>query len=226
MSEIIKKLYSFQDTKYKEFHQKLIPNIEAEKVIGVKTPVLRKFAKEIPDSLKNEFLRNLPHKYYEENNLHAFLICEIKDVNRCFEELERFLPFIDNWAICDSLRPKIFKKNKKLLLEHIDRWLKSEHTYTVRFAIECLMTYFFENFKIEYSERVALIKREEYYINMMMAWYFATALSKRWEENIGYLTENKLSDFVHNKTIQKAIESFRITDSQKEYLKTLKRKQK
>lgn len=217
-------LFENQDLEYKKFHTKLMPGISPDKVIGVRIPVLRKLAKTIFNEKTGEkFLETLPHNYYEENNLHSFLIADIKDYDKCIKEIDLFLPFIDNWATCDSLRPKCFKKNKDKLIGKIYEWLKSTHTYTVRFGIEMLMIHFLDNdFKKEYLEKVSLVKSDEYYINMMIAWYFATALSKKWEETFVYIENKKLDTWVHNKTIQKAIESYRITNEQKEILRKLK----
>ncbi len=219
------RLFKLQDRKYGDFTAALIPTIERERIIGVRTPALRTLAKGIKDHTDTPaFLNTLPHKYYEENNLHGFLICEIKDFDECIAALNTFLPYVDNWATCDSLCPKCFKKNTAKLIPHIERWLNSKHTYTVRFGIEMLMTYFLdEHFKAEYLLRVSQVKSSEYYINMMIAWYFATALAKQYDSAIPYLENGVLSPWVHNKTIQKARESYRIRDEQKNYLKTLKR---
>lgn len=221
---ILEKLFSLQDLKYKDFHIKLMPTVDPERVIGIRIPALRALAKEIKNTEEaNRFLETLPHKYYEENNLHAFLLEGITDFDRCVAETERFLPYVDNWATCDSLRPKCFKKNKAKLLLYIEKWLQSDSTYTVRFAVGCLMLYFLdESFDVKYLERVSQIRSEEYYINMMIAWYFATALAKQWSDTVVFLEDNRLSPWVHNKTIQKAVESYRITAEQKAYLKTLK----
>ncbi len=219
-----KELFELQDIKYKEFHQKLMPTVNPDKVIGIRTPVLRKFAKEFGKKEEAEsFLKNLPHKYYEEDNLHAFLLEEIKDYETLIEELNKFLPFVDNWATCDMMRPKILKNHKTELLEDIKRWLNSKDTYTIRFAVNCLMNHYLEEeFNTEYIEWVKNIKSEEYYINMVRAWYFATALAKQYAETIKVLENNKLDKWTHNKTIQKSIESYRITKEQKEYLRKLK----
>ncbi len=218
-------LFSYRDLKYKAFHEKLMPTVNSDKVIGVRTPVLKKIAKEYYGSeIQKNFIKKLPHKYYEENNLHAFFIAEIKNFDECMEEIEKFLPHIDNWATCDGLRPKCFKKNAVKLLSYIEKWLKSSHTYTVRFAMEMLMVYFLdEAFEEAYPALVASVQSDEYYIKMMQAWYFATALAKQWESAFSYITENKLHVWVHNKTIQKAIESFRITDEEKQILRQYKR---
>ena len=219
-----KELFQLQDLKYKEFHQKLMPTVNPDKIIGIRTPVLRKFAKDFSKRAEAEsFIKNLPHKYYEEDNLHAFLLEEIKDYNVLIEELNIFLPFVDNWATCDMMRPKILKKHKTELLEDIKRWLTSKDTYTIRFAVNCLMNYYLEeDFKTEYLEWVKNIESDEYYINMVRAWCFATALAKQYDETIKILESNAIDKWTHNKTIQKAIESYRITKEQKEYLKNLK----
>lgn len=219
------RLFELQDLKYRDFHSRLMPTVSKVLIIGVRTPDLRKFAKEISKTPHAaEFLKILPHKYYEENNLHAFLIESINDYKLCIAELERFLPFVDNWATCDMMRPKIFKKHLHQLLEQIKIWLESDDTYTVRFAVEMLMCYYLdENFSTEIPEMVAEIRSDEYYIKMMVAWYFATALAKQYDAVIPYLEQNRLDADTHNKTIRKAIESYRITDEQKQYLRTLKR---
>ncbi|MCM1364049.1 MAG: DNA alkylation repair protein [Faecalibacterium sp.] len=219
------KLFSMQDLKYKDFHSKLIPTIDSQLVIGVRTPELRRYAKEFskhPDV--QDFLNALPHKYYEENNLHGFLIELMKDYDSVIDALDSFLPYVDNWATCDLMRPKVIKRNKDKLINKIGEWLSSQDTYTIRFAIEMLMTFYLDNdFKISYADMVAVIRSDEYYINMMIAWYFATALSKQYDSIIPYIEGRKLDIWTHNKTIQKAIESRRITDEQKVYLRTLKR---
>lgn len=215
-----------QDLKYREFHSKLIPNVDSQFVIGIRTPALRKLAKEIAGSdIAEKFLNNLPHTYHEENSLHGFLIERITEYDVCIEALDCFLPYVNNWAVCDQMRSKVFKKHKTELLGQIKIWMQAEHIYTVRFAIEMLMTYYLdEDFSEEYLEWVSQIRSEEYYLNMMIAWYFATALAKQYETTITYLEEHKLDIWTHNKTIQKAVESYRITTEQKAYLKTLKRK--
>lgn len=226
-------LREMQDTKYADFQIALIPGKERERAIGVRTPQLRALAKELykaaqkgekaAQSELDEFMGTLPHKYFDEMQLHAFVISEIKDFDTCIAEVERFLPYIDNWATCDQLSPKVFRKHNRELLEHIDRWLGSEHTYTVRFGILMLMQHFLdEDFDISYMDRIAEIRSDEYYINMMIAWYFATALAKHPESAMAVLKEQRLAKWTHNKAIQKSIESRRITDEQKEYLRTLK----
>lgn len=226
MMSIKDKLIELEDKEYADFQSKLVPNISREKIIGVRIPKARKLAKEIREEEAKEFLADLPHYYYDENILHGLLILEIKDYTSTIEELERFLPFIDNWAVCDIISPKVFRKkeNRKELISDIRRWSKSNHTYTARFGLEMLMTHFLgDDFKKEYLEIPFSIKTDEYYLQMMIAWFFATALSKRWEETIKVLTEKKLETFIQNKTIQKARESRRITREQKEFLKRLKK---
>ncbi len=220
------KLFEMQDLQYKSFHSKLMPTVNPDKIIGIRVPELRRFAKDFSKTEEAEmFIKNLPHKYYEEDNLHAFLIEQIKDYQQVINELNRFLPFVDNWATCDGLTPKIFAKHTDELIGEIDNWLKSEHIYAVRFAVNMLMKFYLDdNFKEDYLQKVADIKSDEYYVKMVQAWYFATALAKQWNSAVLYLTENKLCEWVHNKTIQKAVESYRITPEQKEYLKKLKRK--
>ena len=222
--EIQEKLFEFKDLKYKEFHSKLIPTVSTDKIIGVRVPVLRKFAKDFSkDAKSREFLKILPHRYYEEDNLHAFIIEEIKDFKTAICETEKFLPYIDNWATCDMFFPKVFRKNKSSLLPYMKKWINSDKTYTVRYAIGLYMKLFLhDDFKEEYMEKVSSVKSEEYYIKMMVAWYFATALSNQYEIAIKYLKENRLDKWTHNKAIQKAIESNRIPKETKDYLKTFK----
>ena len=224
MKEIVDLLFSKQDIKYRDFQAPLFPNIDKERFIGVRTPELKRLAKELNGSeLANEFIKTLPHRYFDENQIHAFLISLIKDYETCLKEVDRFLPFIDNWATCDQLSPKVFAKHKDELIVPIKKWLKSKHTYVVRFAIGMLLQHYLdESFKEEYLEMVSSIKSEEYYIKMMIAWYFATALAKEWGSAIKYIEEKILSPWVHNKTIQKAVESYRITNEQKEYLRSLR----
>ena len=224
MNELQTTLFGLQDLKYRDFHSRLMPGIDKDTVIGIRTPVLRKFAKEFAGTTEAEtFLQELPHQYYEENNLHMMLLAGIRDYEKCVCEVERFLPYINNWATCDSPAPKCFAKNKEELLPKIRTWMASEHTYTIRYGIEMLMNlYLEEDFKPEYPKLAAAVQSEEYYVNMMIAWYFATALAKQWDAVIPYLEQRKLSPWVHRKTIQKAVESYRITDEQKIYLKSLR----
>ena len=224
MEKIENELFKLQDKKYQEVQAKLIPTRNPNTIIGVRTPELRKYAK---DLLKNneykEFLKELPHKYFDENQLHAFIISGIKDYDECINYVNQFLPYIDNWATCDQMSPKIFKKNHDILLKEIKNWIKSKETYIIRFGIGMLMQHFLnEDFDPEYLELVSNIKSKEYYVNMMIAWYFATALAKKYEVTISYIENKKLDVWCHNKTIQKAIESYRITPEQKEYLRSLK----
>ena len=218
------KLFELQDLNYRDFHAKLMPTVYKERVIGVRTPALRKFAKEFGKTKEaEEFLKQLPHEYYEEDNLHGFLIAGMKDFDRCIEELERFLPYVDNWATCDLLSPKIFKKHLQELLVKIRVWTVSEHTYMLRFGVGMLMSlYLDEAFELEYPEMVSGIRSNEYYVNMMIAWYFATALAKQYEAVLPFIENGRLDKWTHNKAIQKAVESCRVTDEKKAYLKTLK----
>lgn len=219
------RLFGLQDSGYREFHSKLMPTVEKELIIGVRTPDLRKLAKEIAKTeYAEKFLKILPHRYYEENNLHAFLIEEIRDYDVCIAEINRFLPFVDNWATCDMMRPKIIKKHLPETLEEIKKWIKSDDVYAVRFGVEMLMCHYLDScFSPEYPEWVSQIKSDEYYIKMMVAWYFATALSKQYDSVVPYIENYRLDTDTHNKTIRKAIESYRITDEQKTYLRKLKK---
>lgn len=223
--KIEEKLLSMQDLKYKKFQERIVPNLSPDRVLGVRTPQLRAYAKElIKTGDADEFLTQLPHRYFEENQLHAFMISEMKDYAAVLTELEKFLPYVDNWATCDQLRPKIFKKHTEQLITVISGWLASDKTYTVRFGIGMLLCHYLDaNFKPDYLEWVAVLRSEEYYINMMLAWYFATALAKQYERTIPYIENSRLDPWVHNKTIQKARESYRITKEKKEYLKTFKK---
>lgn len=224
MTQIQEKLFLLQDLGYRDFHSKLMPTVSKERIIGVRVPQLRKLVKELNNSeLKAEFLKALPHKYYEEDNLHAFLIEQIKDFDECISALDSFLLFVDNWATCDMMTPKILGKNLEALYEKIEEWVKSEHIYTVRFAVVTLMKFFMdEHLDKKHLSLLLSIKSDEYYINMAIAWYLATALSSRWDLVIPYIEKQKFSKWVHNKAIQKAVESYRITKEQKEYLKALK----
>lgn len=218
------RLFELQDLKYKEFACKLMPTVNPETVIGVRTPDLRKLAREFSKTPEaSEFLKILPHVYYEENNLHGFLIETIKDYDGAVAALDEFLPYIDNWATCDLLSMKIFKKHLPQLYEKIKVWLISGRTYTVRFGIGMLMSFYLDDaFRPEVLELVAGIRSEEYYLNMMIAWLFATALAKQYEAALPYIQEQRLEKWTHNKAIQKAIESYRIGDEAKAYLRTLK----
>lgn len=222
--ELERRLFEMQDPKYLDFHSRLLPGIDRETLIGIRTPVLRKFAREFAKTSDAElFLRALPHRYYEENNMHMMLISWIKDYDKCLEEVKRFLPYVNNWATCDLPAPKCFAKHKEELLPEIRNWIASGETYTIRYGIGMLMSFYLdEDFRPEYLELAAEVRSEEYYVNMMIAWYLATALAKQWEAAIPYLEERKLPEWVHRKTIQKAVESFRITPDQKTYLRSLR----
>lgn len=224
VSEIQQELFANRDEKYGSFQAKLLPTIDANSVIGVRTPTLRAFAKTLYN--QNDFysfVNDLPHTYFDENQLHAFLISQIKDFDLCIEETNRFLPFVDNWATCDQMSPKIFKKHKKELLEQIKIWISSNKTYTVRFAIGMLMKYFLdEDFSLDYPKMILSVRAEDYYVKMMIAWYFATALAKQYDSILPFFENKKLDKWMHNKAIQKALESYRISNDRKQYLRTLK----
>ena len=224
--DIRSELLKHRDLKYRDLQITTIPSVASDRIIGVRTPELRSLAKEFAkrdDVLL--FLEDLPHKLFEEDQLHAFILSGMKDADECIKLVDKFLPYVDNWATCDQMSPKIFKKNKKLLLEYINTWIKSDKTYVKRFAIGMLMEHFLdEDFKTSYLTKVAKIRSDEYYVNMMTAWYFATALAKQYDLALPFIEEQKLDKWTHNKSIQKAVESYRITPEQKEYLKTLRRK--
>lgn len=218
---MIEELLLMAEEEYKNFSSKLMPTVDKNKVLGIRTPKLRALAKKLENY--EEFLSALPHKYFEEDNLHAFLIEREKDFDKCIEKLENFLPYVDNWATCDSMKPKVLKKEPEKLLKHIKKWLKAKEVYTVRYAINLLMSFYLdENFKDEYLKLVLNVKSEEYYINMMRAWYFATALAKQYEKTLPLIENKLLDEWTHNKTIQKATESYRITEEQKQHLRRYK----
>lgn len=223
---IKEELFVLQDVSYGDFQAKLVPNIPRDLFIGVRVPEVRKLAKKLArEPEASEFLSDLPHKYYDENILHGLLLSEIKDYEACIAAIDRFLPYVDNWAVCDILSPKIFKKHKAELMEKIKEWSASDKTYTCRFGIEMLMSHFLdEDFQPEYLEIPASVHHEEYYVRMMIAWFFATALAKQWDTTINIIEDHRLDTWTHNKTIQKARESRRLTPKEKEYLKSLKRK--
>ena len=222
--EIEERLFALQDKGYRDFHKKLVPTVPQDKIIGVRTPALRKLAKEIVQMGEAEaFLARLPHRYFDENQLHAFIISGLKDYGECMAHLQEFLPYIDNWATCDQLSPKVFKQHRQELLKEIRKWLESEETYTVRFAIGMLMHNFLdEDFDEAYLSMVAEVRSEEYYVNMMIAWYFATALAKQYEAALSFIEGNRLATWTHNKAIQKAVESRRVSAAHKEYLRGLR----
>ena len=221
---IQKDLLLMGEERYCEFSAKLMPTVEKETVIGIRVPILRAYAKSLEDY--ETFLKNLPHRYFEENNLHAFLIERERDFDCCIKKLEAFLPYVNNWATCDGMKPKVLKKEPEKLLLYIQKWITSKETYTVRYAINLLMSYYLdEHFQPEYLKMVCNVQSDEYYINMMRAWYFATALAKQYEATLPYLQNHLLDEWTHNKTIQKAVESYRISDEQKTYFRTLRRKE-
>lgn len=224
IEDIRTKLFELQDSGYRDMQVKILPTVEADSIIGVRTPELRKLAKSVArEKAVSEFLNDLPHKYFDEDQLHAFIISEMKDLDKCTAELQKFLPYVNNWATCDQMSPKIFKKHRAELLELIPDWIDSDKPYTIRFGIGMLMEHFLdEDFDLKYPEKVASVRSEEYYVNMMIAWYFATALAKQYDDIIPFIEERRLDTWTHNKTIQKSVESYRITLEQKTYLKTLK----
>jgi len=223
--EIQSQLISMSEGEYQKFSSSLMPTVDPKTVLGIRIPRLRAYAKKLSPTDAQAFLDDLPHTYFEENNLHAFLIANIRDADACMRELSRFLPYVDNWATCDSLRPVCFAKNPEKLRLAINQWIQSAHPYTVRFAIEALMIHFLDH-RFDPSDLylVAGVKNEHYYVKMMIAWYFATALAKQYDEAILFLETRKLSPWIHHKTIQKAVESYRLTADRKAYLKTLRRK--
>ena len=223
---IQEKLFEYQDLGYREFNSKLIPNIDKETMIGVRIPDIRKIEKSLSTEEKEKFLLKLPHKYFEENMLHGIIISNMKDYNKVITNLEKFLPYVDNWAVCDSISPKIFKKNREKVITNVLSWIKSNHTYVSRFGIGMIMQLYLENeyFKKSYLDIIAEIKTEDYYINMMRAWTFQVALVKQWKEAILYIEKGLLDEFTHNKTISKSCDSYKIEKEKKEYLKTLRRK--
>lgn len=224
MNTLQQRLFSFRDAEYAAFQAKLTPGIPLDSFIGVRIPQLRKFAKAYakePDSTK--FMQDLPHTYYDENMLHALLIAEVGDYERCMELTKQFLPYVDNWAVCDVLSPKVFRRHRPELLPNIHEWCSSSHTYTCRFGLEMLMTHFLDaDFRPEYLELASSVRSNAYYVRMMVAWFFATALAKQWDATLPYIKHQRLAPWTHNKTIQKARESFRITPEQKELLKTMR----
>ncbi len=221
---VYERLATCSNEEYRDFQSRLVPNVPKETILGVRTPDMRKIAKEIKGTAEAEsFLIQLPHRYYEENLVHFFLIALIRDFDECAKAVESFLPYVDCWPVCDQSSPKVFAKNHQKLLPLIRKWIGSEHVYTARFGIRMLMNEFLgEDFKPEYLEWVATVNGEDYYIKMMVAWYFATALAKKYDESIVYIEEHRLEPWTHKKAIQKAIESFRVSDAHKEYIKSLR----
>lgn len=223
---IREKLFTFEDPKYRDFQSKLVPNIEKETIIGVRTPDMKKIAKEFAkEESTKDFLKDLPHKYYEENLVHIFILSMIKDFDECVKGLEAFFPYIDCWPVCDQSSPGIFKKSHEKVLPLVKKWIDSDHVYTSRYGMRILMNEFLgDDFKPEYLSWVASKKGDDYYLKMMVAWYFATALAKQYDESVKVIEQEELDPWTHNKAIQKACESFRVSDEHKAYLKTLKRK--
>ena len=221
---VYERLAACGSEKYRDFQSKLVPNIPKETILGVKTPDMRRIAKEIKGTKEaEEFLTELPHKYYEENLVHFFLIAMIRDFDECVKAVETFLPYVDCWPVCDQSSPKVFTKDHDKLLPLIKKWISSEHVYSVRFGLRMLMNEFLgEDFSPEYLECAAAVKGQDYYIKMMVAWYFATALAKQYDDSVVYIEERRLEPWTHKKAIQKAIESFRVSDEHKEYLKTFR----
>ena len=222
--EIRERLFALQDLSYRDFQKKLIPGVSEDAMIGVRTPDLKKLAKEYGGKEETqEFLRDTPHRYFDENQLHAFIISAEKDFETCIRRVEDFLPLVDNWATCDQLSPRVFKKRRRDLLPHALAWTESDYAYTVRFGIGMLMQHFLEeDFDTALAERVAGLRWEEYYVNMMRAWYFATAIAKQYEAVLPFIEKRALDPWTHNRAIQKACESFRVSPERKEYLKSLK----
>ena len=218
MNQVYEMLLKAKDDNYKEFQSKLVPNISKDSILGVRTPEMREIAKEVfNSSFKDEFLNDIPHKYYEENIIHMFVVSLIKDFDECIKELDKFLKYVDCWPVSDQASPKCFKKNHDKLLPVVKRWILSSHIYTSRFGMRILMNeYLDKDFKEEYLELVSSVKCDDYYLKMMQAWYFATALAKQYDSTIKYVENHKLDDWVHKKSIQKAIESFRVSDEHKE----------
>lgn len=225
MIDIKAELLKQQDIKYRDFQGSLIPNVERERIIGVRTRILRAIAAVLyKENAADSFISALPHYYFEENQIHAFIISFERDFEKCIALVEEFLPYIDNWATCDQLIPISFKQHKKELLPYIEKWIKSDHTYTVRFGIVCLMKYFLDEcFDEKYPKLVSEIKSDEYYVKMAVAWYFATALAKQYDAVLPFIAEGRLDKQTHNKTIQKAQESFMISNDKKAVLKGFKR---
>ena len=222
--KIYKELQALKEKEYADFQAKLVPTIEPSTILGITVPKLRALAKSyIRDQECQVFLDSLPHNYYDENMLHAILISEMKDYDKCINRLEAFLPYVDNWAVCDIMSPKLFKRYREDLMTRIKVWMASEETYTIRFGLGMLMTHFLdEDFRPEYLDMASNIRSDEYYVNMMIAWFFATALAKQWEVSLPYIEDKRLDDWTHKKAIQKARESLRISKEKKEYLKGLK----
>ena len=220
----INRLFALRDEAYASFQGNLVPTVAPDRIIGVRTPALRNLAAEmVKEGCDKDFISELPHRYFEEDQLHAFVVSLVKDYGRCVEEVDRFLPYVDNWATCDQLSHKCFGRHRLELLGYVERWIGSNHVYTVRFAMGMLMRHYLDDaFKKLYLDMVADVSSEEYYIRMMQAWYFATALAKQYESSLPYIEGRRLPQWTHNKAIQKAVESFRVTEEHKEFLKSLR----
>ena len=221
---VYEKLLEAKDVKYREFQTRLVPNIPSENILGVRTPEMRKIAKEISDSTaRDEFLSQLPHRYYEENLVHFFLIAGIKDFDACVRAVNVFLPYVDCWPVSDQATPGVFRKNHEKLLPHIRKWIASDHVYTARFGLRMLMNEFLgKDFREEYLDLAASAEGDDYYLRMMVAWFFATALAKQYDEAVPYLEERKLDEWIRRKAIQKALESYRVSEEHKIYLRSLR----
>lgn len=224
MSMIKERLKALQDKEYLKFHLNIVPNIQEERIIGVRVPQIRNLAKDLAKEEIDSFLDNLPHYYQEENMLHAILLSNIKDVNEALERLNAFLPYVDNWAVCDTIKPKAFKKNDKRIIEEIRKWIASSHTYIARYGIVALFTFFMDDkYEKDYLDLPLTAISDDYYVNMAIAWFYQVALVKHYDDAVVYLETNRLNDFVHNKTISKCHDSYRLSNEIKEYLKTLRR---
>ncbi len=222
---ITEKLFALRDTGYAAFQAKLVPTVEPERIIGVRTPALRQLAKEICQTEEGDaFLRGLPHYYYDENMLHAALLGRVKPYERCLSAVEEFLPYIDNWAVCDTLKPAVFQKHKKELLESVRRWAGSERPFVCRFGIKTLMDHFLDgDFRADLFDIPCGVKSDNHYVKTAVAWFFATALAKQWDDAISIVREARLPAETQNLAIRKATESYRISGERKDYLKSLKR---
>lgn len=223
MSDIQKYLLSQADTKYRDFTLPLIPNVDKDTFIGVRLPIIKKYAKGLDNKSKEEFLSSLPHKYHEENILHAFILSNIKDYDLYIKYVDAFLPYVTNWSVCDTLCNKYLEKHKYKLIKEVYKWLKTSDLYRIRYAVKCLMNYYlYDDFKEEHIEKVLEVKEDGYYVRMMIAWYIATGLAKNYDDFVKVIEEYRFDKFTHNKAIQKAVESYRVSDEHKKHLKSYK----
>ena len=223
MDKIEEYLLSKQDLKYRDFTLPLLPNIDEKTFIGVRLPIIKKYAKDLDAKSREDFLQSLPHQYHEENILHAFILSNIKDYDEFIDKVDRFLPYVSNWSTCDTICNKCLVKYKSQLINDVYRWFKSDEIYRVRYAVKCLMNYYLdEDFKEEHLKKVEQVRLDDYYVRMMIAWYLATGLAKNYDSFVKVIEEKRFDDFTHNKAIQKAVESYRVSDEHKAYLKTLK----